>query len=429
VITPMLVLLIVGIMLASGCINVEKVSSTSSPLSNTDNKTSSTVIQHTDNEDLKCKIATSNNNFAFNLYHELLKKEEGNIFLSPYSILTALSMVYEGAEGATREEMREVLHLPEDDLERREGFRSIILSITNPASDAYILKTANALWIQKGYPVREDYIDVISKYYLAEVRELNFSEDPEGSREIINGWVEEQTNRRITNLIPPGAINELTRLVVTNAIHFKANWLNRFKPQDTYNGTFTLISGEKVKVEMMHQTNRFSYTETEEFQALEMPYEDNRLSMLIILPKENKISMLEKKLTPEFIENILGSMKVEKVDVAIPKFSFESAYILNDLLQEMGMREAFTGNADFSGITGKKGLMISTVVHKTFIKVAENGTEAAAATGVVMTLAAPPSEERPKVFKADHPFVFLIRDRETGAILFIGRLMDPRAVS
>ncbi|WP_306298117.1 serpin family protein, partial [Thermococcus litoralis] len=165
-------------------INVEKVSSTSSPLSNTDNKTSSTVIQHTDNEDLKCKIATSNNNFAFNLYHELLKKEEGNIFLSPYSILTALSMVYEGAEGATREEMREVLHLPEDDLERREGFRSIILSITNPASDAYILKTANALWIQKGYPVREDYIDVISKYYLAEVRELNFSEDPEGSREI-----------------------------------------------------------------------------------------------------------------------------------------------------------------------------------------------------------------------------------------------------
>lgn len=410
-----LMLLIVGIMLASGCVNTD--------FSSLNYTESTSIVPYTYNDTLKCKMPPVND-FTFLLYHSLPKKED-NIFLSPYSILTALAMLYEGAEGTTKDEMGKVLHLPEDDLERRGEFRCMILSITNPASDAYILRTANALWIQKGYPLKEDYIDVIRRYYLAEVRELVFSEDPERSRKIINEWIEKQTNRKIVNLMPPGAIDEFTRLVITNAIYFKANWSNKFNPENTYNGTFILTSGEKVKVEMMHQVNSFSYMETEEFQALEMPYEDNKLSMLIILPKENNISTLEKKLTSEFVENILSSMRLEKVDVIIPKFSFERSYILNDVLQKMGIREAFTDRADFSGITEDR-LMISVVVHKTFIKVAEKGTEVAAATGVVVTLAAPPSEEHPKVFKADHPFIFLIRDRETGAVLFIGRLMDPR---
>jgi len=415
IISSLLGLIIVGIMLASGCINTNP-----SSLGYTE---STSVVPYTYNDTLRYKIPPVND-FTFLLYHNLPKKEN-NIFLSPYSILTAFAMLYEGAEGTTRNEMREVLNLPEDDLERREEFRYMILSTTNPASDAYILRTANAIWIQKDYPLKEDYIDVIRRYYFADVRELDFSEDPEKSRKTINEWVERQTERKIVNLVPPGAIDGFTRLVITNAIYFKANWSNKFNPGNTYNGTFILTSGEKVKVEMMHQVNSFSYMETEEFQALEMPYEDNKLSMLIILPKENNISTLEKKLTSEFVENILSSMGLEKVDVIIPKFSFERSYILNDVLQEMGIREAFTDRTDFSGITEDR-VMISVVVHKTFIKVAENGTEAAAATGVVVTLAAPPSEEHPKVFKADHPFIFLIRDRETGAVLFIGRLMDPR---
>ncbi|USS41276.1 serpin family protein [Thermococcus aggregans] len=415
IISPLLVLILVGIMFASGCINTNFPS-----LSYTE---STSVVPYTHNDTLRYKIPPVND-FAFLLYHHLPKKED-NIFLSPYSILTALAMLYEGAEGTTRNEMREVLNLPEDDLERREEFRYLILRINNPASDAYILRTASALWIQKDYSIKEDYIDVIRRYYFADVRELDFSEDPEGSRKTINEWVERQTERKIANLIPPGAIDEFTRLVITNAIYFKANWSSKFEPENTYNETFTLTSGEKIKVEMMHQVNSFNYMETEEFQALEMPYKDNRLSMLIILPKENDISVLEEKLTSEFVENILSSMKVEKVEVVIPKFSFEKSYILNDVLQEMGIREAFTNKADFSGIAEDK-LMISVVVHKTFIRVAESGTEAAAATGVGMTVAAPSSKEHPKVFRADHPFIFLIRDRETGAVLFIGRLMDPR---
>ena len=415
IISSLLGLIIVGIMLASGCINTNP-----SSLGYTE---STSVVPYTYNDTLRYKIPPVND-FTFLLYHNLPKKEN-NIFLSPYSILTAFAMLYEGAEGTTRNEMREVLNLPEDDLERREEFRYMILTTTNPASDAYILRTANAIWIQKDYPLKEDYIDVIRRYYFADVRELDFSEDPEKSRKTINEWVERQTERKIVNLVPPGAIDEFTRLVITNAIYFKANWSSKFDPENTYNETFTLTSGEKIKVEMMHQVNSFNYMETKEFQALEMPYVDNRFSMLIILPKENNISTLEKRLTSEFMENILSSMKVEKVEVILPKFSFERSYILNDVLQEMGIREAFTDRADFSGITEDR-VMISVVVHKTFIKVAENGTEAAAATGVVVTLAAPPSEEYPKVFKADHPFIFLIRDRETGAVLFIGRLMDPR---
>jgi len=411
-IASILVFLIAGIVLASGCTN-----STVTPLSPTPSNNASVEPS------ALSEIVVSNNLFALDMYRELSKKENDNIFFSPYSILTALSIAYEGARGKTAEEMRDVLHIPVDNTSRREGFRRLILDLT-PKKAPYELHTANALWIQKGYPIKEDYINVVRSYYLAELQALDFSGDPEGARKIINEWVEKQTNKRIRDLIPSGAIDELTRLVITNAIYFKANWASRFRPEDTHNETFILGSGEKIKTEMMHQTAVFNYTENDELQALEIPYEGNRLSMVILLPRENKISALEKKLTPDFLKSVLGSMKAEKVEVTIPKFKFETLYKLNDALQEMGMREAFTPEADFSGIT--EGVFISMVIHKSFISVAENGTEAAAATAVTLTLAAPPGIEKPKVFKADHPFIFLIYDRESDTILFMGRLANPK---
>ena len=415
-----LIVLITGTVLAGGCLNTGT-SATSSTVNNTSH---TTPVYPTSNDTLKPpeleEMATINNLFASELYGEFSSRE-GNVFFSPYSILTALSIAYEGAKGKTAEEMAKVLHLPKDDLERREGFRMLILRLNNPASDAYILSTANALWVQKDFPIKETYIEVVKKYYLSEVKEVDFQKNPEGAALQINRWAEEKTRGRIKNLV--SSLDPLTRLVIANAIYFKANWSSRFSPANTRNGTFYAPNGAVV-VPMMHQTGRFGYFEGDDFKALEMPYEDGRLSMLIILPEKGSIGKVEKRINPEFIQRLLRSMKAERVKVTLPKFKFETSYKLKDTLMKMGVREAFSNSADFTGISDGS-LAISQVIHKTFISVAENGTEAAAATALTITALAPIGEEV-KVFKADHPFIFLIYDRESGAILFMGRLVDPR---
>ncbi len=361
------------------------------------------------------------NSFAIELYKKL-GKNNSNVFFSPYSIETALAMAYEGARGTTREEMGNVLHFPEDNETRWKGFRELIASL-NAQDKPYILTTANALWVQRGCPIKENYLDIVRKYYLGEVRELDFRGNPKGAEETINRWVDEKTKGRIKNIVRD--LDPETRLIITNAVYFKANWSKRFDPADTTNESFTLVSGEKITVPMMHQTNRFNYTENEELQALEMPYEGDRFSMVIILPRKNSLSSIENNLTPDFIQELTESMRPEEVKVIIPKFRFEASYSLREILMRMGMRKAFGGKADFSGIS-EEPLFISDVIHKSFISVAENGTEAAAVTTAIMVLAAPSGEQKYKVFRADHPFIFLIYDRETGAVLFIGRLMDPR---
>ena len=358
------------------------------------------------------------NAFAIDLYRELAKKND-NLFFSPYSVETALAMAYEGASGVTRRDMEKVLHLPDDNETRWTGFKHLMFSLQTANGSPYILKTANALWVQRGYTINERYLRIIREFYLGEVGEVDFVRDPNGAARGINRWVEERTNGRIRDIVskPSGD----TRLIITNAVYFRANWSSRFEG-GTWNGTFHSPGGP-VTVPMMHQTGRFPYFENDDLQALELPYESGRLSMLIILPGKGKFDEVEKELNAGFIGEIVNGTREETVEVSLPKFRLEETYRLRNVLMEMGMEKAFTV-PDFSGISPKGELAISDVVHKTFLSVAENGTEAAATTAVTITLAAAPAK-KPKVFNADHPFIFFIYDRETGAVLFMGRLMKP----
>ncbi len=420
-----LAIALIIMVMTSGCIATKNPGTSTIPTTSmqkrTTYSTANDTLNPTKTEEVR-SLVDANNLFGVVLYREL-SNSEGNIFISPFSVFTALSMTYEGARGQTADEMRAVLHLPENASLRRDAFRTLLLYAERPSGAE--LRVANALWVQKGYPLKEDYLDVIREYYLGEVRELDFKSDPNGAKRIINEWVEEQTKGKIKNLV--SGLSRETRLIITNAVYFKANWTLRFNPSDTHNGTFTLSSGRKAIAPMMTRLGKFNYTETDEFQALEMPYSGSRFSMVIILPKRaDGLEKIEKELSPKLLEDTLKSLRLEEVEVTIPKFKFESEYHLGRTLQRMGMSEAFTDRADFSGIS-ERPVAISEVVHKTFISVAENGTEAAAATAVILTAASAPGETpKYKVFKADHPFLFFIVDRDNGLILFMGRLVNPR---
>jgi len=369
-------------------------------------------------------VVDANNQFALDLYLKYRSKEE-NIFFSPYSILSALSMTYEGARGVTASEMQAVLHL----LNNKEIIHSDFFTISkkiNKTDKSYKLAIANALWAQKDFTFLEDYFSTVEKYYGGKVTNLDFVSETEKSRQLINNWVEDKTNKKIKNLISQGVLNPLTRLVLTNAIYFKADWLTKFDGSDTHDQDFKLSSGSNVKVRMMNNTSSFNYGETNNLQFLEMPYVGNDLSMLIVLSKDNNLNNLDKSINIKNLTNWKKAMKVEKVVVSLPKFKFETKYLMAKDLKEMGMPTAFSDDADFSGMTGKKDLYISEVIHQAFVEVAEYGTEAAAATAVVMKfMSAPMQPENLKVFNADHPFIFMIQDNQSGNILFLGRVADP----
>ncbi|ODS41217.1 MAG: hypothetical protein A7315_06850 [Candidatus Altiarchaeales archaeon WOR_SM1_79] len=375
----------------------------------------------TANDTQATNVITANNKFAFDLYSEF-KDGEGNIFFSPYSISTALVMTYEGARGKTAEEMQSVLHFPENDNTRRTGFEELRNQI-NKEDKKYELRTANALWAQKDYKFLENYFNTIGQYYGGKVTNLDFIRDTENSRITINNWVENQTNNKIKNLIPKGVLNGDTRLVLTNAIYFKGTWLNPFDKERTTDADFKVSSDKTVKVQMMRLKReekiiRFNYTETEKLQIIELPYEGDDLSVLIILPNDN-LESLENSLNAEKLNEWRNNLTEEWVDVHIPRFKFETKYFMNENLKEMGMATAFSGDADFSGMTGKKDLFISNVIHQAFVEVNEEGTEAAAATAAAMDYG------MPTTFRADHPFIFIILHKETGNILFMGRVVDP----
>ncbi len=373
-------------------------------------------------------ITNANNKFAFDFYSQLNKEYKNeNIFFSPYSILVALTMTYEGARGETAEEMQSVLHIPKNASLRRQNFARIIKEI-NKKNKNYELSTANALWVQKDYKLLNEYTNIINKYYGGKTTNLDFIDDEarEKSREIINSWVENQTKNKIQNLIPKGVLNELTRLVLTNAIYFKGKWVLQFDPKNTKNENFTTSTGKVVKVPMMRITGedaKFNYTETDKAQILEMPYEGKDLSMLIILPKENNLENIEKIITPKKLLEWKNILRKQRVDVFFPKFKFETKYFMVDILKKMGIKSAFSLDADFSGMDGTKYLKVQDVIHEAFIEVNEEGTEAAAATAVVVGLESMPMA--PKVFRVDHPFIFIIQQRDTGNILFIGKVNDP----
>ncbi len=375
------------------------------------------------------KLVSGNSEFAFNLYR-VLSRQEGNLFYSPYSISLALAMTYSGANGLTEKQMAEALRfgLPQNRL--HPAFNSLDLALASRGEGAkgkdgegFRLNIANAIWGQKDYRFLPAFLDLLAENYGAGLRVLDFMKSPEPSRLTINEWVSDRTEGKIKDLLPPGTIDQYTRLVLTNAIYFNAAWLFPFQKTATADAQFNLINGDKVTVPFMKQTESFGYAAGNGYRAVELPYDGRQLSMVVIVPDKGKLGEFEKSLTSAQVNDILVKLADRQVALSFPKFKFEAEFKLKDTLSEMGMPVAFTDGADFSGMTGKRDLLISEVVHKAFVAVDEEGTEAAAATGVIMKLATVPAA--PVELTVDSPFIFLIRDIETGSVLFIGRVLNP----
>jgi len=342
-------------------------------------------------------------------------------------------MTYAGARGKTAEQMRGTLHLTLKDEALHAAFAGLIGRLNSPAKDfrekpAYELVISNALWGQQGYAFKKEFTQLLEKGYGAPLREVNYKTDAEGARRNINAWVEKQTKEKIKDLIPPGVLNEMTRLVLTNAIYFKSNWARKFEKAATKDGPFHLAGGKDVTTPMMHQRGRFAYLETDTFQALELQYIMRELAMIIVLPKKTaNLRDVEKAFLAEEFVKWAARMDTKEVRVTLPKFKFTSQFRLKGTLEALGMADAFKPDvADFSGMTAAEKLFIAEAIHKAFVAVDEEGTEAAAATAVIMSATAMPQPVEPKVFTADHPFMFLIRHRATGSILFMGRLSNPK---
>jgi len=371
-------------------------------------------------------VAKGNTEFALDLYAKL-RLEEGNLFLSPYSISSALAMTYAGARARTAEQMARTLHftLPNDRLHPTFGGLTRGLNDGGKKGD-YELAVANALWGQKGEKWLPEFLALNREHYGAGLNEVDFIGATEHARQTINRWGEKETRERIKDLLKPGVLRPNTRLVLTNAIYFKGLWLGQFNEEATRDAPFHLTADKTTTVPMMNQTGPFKYMQDNGFKALELPYKGKRLSMVVFLPdKVDGLAGFEKTLTAESLSKWLSRLRrTPKVIVGLPKFKVTAEFRLGKVLKSLGMTDAFSGAADFSGMNGLKNLFISAVVHKAFVDVNEEGTEAAAATAVVIGRTSV-MVRPPPVFRADHPFLFLIRDNVSGCILFLGRVLYP----
>lgn len=366
------------------------------------------------------ELVEGNTAFAFDLYRLLAERQEGeNLFYSPYSISLALAMTYAVARGETEEQMAHALRFTLPGERLHPAFNALDQEL------ALRLNIANVIWGQESYAFLDTFLDTLAANYGAGLRVLDFAHAPEQSRVIINDWISQQTEGRIENLIPEGTIDPLTRLVLTNAVYFNAAWEYPFRERVTKDSPFTLLDGSQVVVPMMHQTESLGYAEGEGYQAVELPYDGGDMSMVIILPEGDRFDEFESTLDGDRVREIVRDLRYAQVDLTMPTFVFDSHFGLSQALEELGMPAAFSSRAaDFSGMTGSKDLFISDVFHKAFISVDEQGTEAAAATAVEMEV----GSEMPAdltVVDIDHPFIFLIRDIETGTILFVGRVLNP----
>lgn len=369
-------------------------------------------------------LSDAMNGFSFKMYNELGIDSDENVFFSPYSIFVALAMTYEGARGDTAAQMKNVLGFEQNDEVSLCSFGRIY-NLLNIDSE-YTLNTANALWTMRDYPFLEEYLNFIDNYYMGKATDVDFT-NPSEAVEIINSWVEENTGGKIEDMLLSDDITPGTVLILSNAIYFKGLWLTQFDIEDTVDRDFEITPTEIVQVPTMVLTGSeesFNYSETDDLQILELPYKGDAVSMIIFLPKENNISGVEQMLNNENLATLMDSMSPTDVDIYLPKFTYKTEYNLKEMLIGIGMDIAFSNDADFSGMNGFGGLFIDKVLHKAFVEVNEEGTEAAAATTVHMMETAIPGE--PKVFDADHPFLYLVQHKETGMILFMGKIVNPQ---
>lgn len=373
------------------------------------------------------QLAESGNAFAWDLYSRL-REEEGNLFFSPSSLAMALAMTHAGAAGETREEMTRVLHVSPLGEELHTAMQQQrLLWLNSSGKDSLRLNVANRLWGQEGYEFRADFLELTRDKYGAELARLNFGQNQAASQ-TINQWVEEQTEKKITNLIPPQALSDLTRLVLTNAVYFHGKWQEPFHKQMTREEKFHLLDGSSVQTPFMYQEGRFRFHQQAGLQLLELPYAEGEFSMIILLPEERGgLPELERQLTAEQVTGWLKNLtRSRTVEVYLPRFQTTAQFQLNSVLAELGMPSPFDPQrADFTGMNPEGDLYISAVLHKAYVDVNEEGTEAAAATGIVVGVTSAPVDP-PPVFRADHPFVYLIRDNTTQALLFLGRLQNPQ---
>jgi serpin B len=372
------------------------------------------------------ELVDGNTAFAFDLYR-VLKDEEGNLFYSPYSISQALAMTYAGARGDTGTQMADALDFTLSQDRLHPAFNSLDLALASRGRGAagkdgegFRLHVVNAIWGQAGFEFLDEYLDLLAENYGAGLRLLDFIKETEPSRVTINDWVSDQTEQRIKDLIPPGSINTLTRLVLTNAIYFNAAWEFPFDEKATSPADFYLLDGSTVTVPMMRNDESFGYADGDGYLAVELPYDGHELSMVIVMPEAGQFASFESSLTGERAADIIGSIEYQRILLSMPKWEYDYSLGLKDALTSLGMGVAFTEAADFSGMDGRRDLVIQDVLHKAFVSVDEAGTEAAAATAVIVGLTSMP----PQV-TIDRPFIYFIRDIETGAILFVGRVIDP----
>ena len=375
-------------------------------------------------------LASDNAAFAFDVYKQLVLTNT-NLVFSPASISIALAMTYAGAAGTTATEMAQTLHfsLPLDRL--HPAFNALDQALASrgqgySGADGGPMQVniVNALWAEKTYTFRSDFLDTLAANYGAGVNLLDFINAPEPSRVTINTWVANQTNNRIQDLLPSGSVDSSTELVLTNAVYFNAAWKNPFDPNDTYDSPFTLLDGSSVSAKLMNaEYSILPAVQGTNFVAAALPYANDSLSLVVVVPDVGQFSQVESSLDATALGTLVAGLTSQQVVLGLPRFKVETGTALKDLLTTLGMTSAFTpGIADFSGMDGTQNLFIGSAVHKAFIDVAEKGTEAAAATGVVMSKASLPMG---LTVRADRPFLYFLRDQPTGAILFMGRVLDP----
>jgi serpin B len=372
-------------------------------------------------------LAEGNNALAFDLYHQL-NTEAGNFFISPHSISSALAITFAGARSRTESEMAQALHYTLPQAQLHPAYNNLDLALAQRGQGGkgidgkgFRLHVSNAAWGQKGYAFAADYLDTLAQHYDAGLHLVDFFKATESARQTINGWVEENTEGKIKELLNQGSLTMDTRLVLTNTIYFNAAWDSVFSENNTADAPFTLLDSSTVQVPTMSQAEDYGYSAGAGYQAVELPYEKKELSMVIVVPDAGQFDSVEKQLDAEFLAKVVSDLKAEMISLSMPKWKLEYKKKLKQPLQALGMTEAFTMQANFSGINGGlEPMWIDDVIHQSFISVNEKGTEAAAATAVVMIGGA-----MPKLVKVDRPFIYLIRDIATGTVLFVGRVVNP----